>query len=166
MGKRRSDSGSVTLTLLHPTRHTALQEWIFDTEAVIRIGRSGDNQVVIPSEVVSRHHAELRLADDQWELVGLGSNGTLLDGGRITRALLRDGQIIGLAPGGPTLRFREGVQLPQSAGQTLFAGALPGLAIEIDENKKQRQVSEIVESDYFQQLQKKAAGLRSRKLES
>jgi FHA domain len=163
MGKRGSETSSVTLTLLHPTRGTALQEWSFDAEAVIRIGRSGDNEVVIPNEVVSRHHAELRFAGDRWELFGLGSNGTLLDGERVTQTPLRDGQIIGLAPGGPTFRFRAGVQLPQSAAQTLYAGALPGLAIDIDEHKKRRQVSEIVESDYFQQLQKKAAELRSRK---
>jgi len=37
------------------------------------------------------------------------------------------------------------------------------LRIEIDEVKKQRQVDEIVESDYFQSLKAKAAGLRQKR---
>ena len=37
------------------------------------------------------------------------------------------------------------------------------LKIEIDENKRQKQVSEIVESDFFQQLQERARTLRQRK---
>jgi GAF domain-containing protein len=37
------------------------------------------------------------------------------------------------------------------------------LRIEIDERKRQRQVSEIVETDFFQDLQQKARGVRSRR---
>jgi hypothetical protein len=36
------------------------------------------------------------------------------------------------------------------------------LRIEIDMAKKERQVAEITESDYFQELREKARGLRSR----
>ena len=159
------ETASITLTLLHPTRGTALQEWTFRQEARVRIGRSPDNDVVIPNEVVSRYHVELRRHDQVWEVVGLGSNGTLLDGERITQAPLRDGQVIGLAPTGPTLRFQAGMNIP-AAGQTMYVGALPGLSFEVDETKKQRQLSEIVDSDYFRQLQQRAAGLRGRKADS
>ena len=37
------------------------------------------------------------------------------------------------------------------------------LSIEIDQLKKQKQVTEIIESDYFQDLQKKAASMRKDK---
>ena len=142
-----------------------LQEWTFREETRLRIGRLPDNDVVIPNEVVSRYHAELRRADQEWELIGLGSNGTLLDGERITRASLRDGQVIGLAPTGPTLRFQAGASVP-AAEQTMHVGALPGLSFEIDERKKERQLSEIVDSDYFRNLQQRAAGLRGQKSDS
>jgi hypothetical protein len=121
--------------------------------------------VVIPNEVVSRYHVELRRHGQAWEVVGLGSNGTLLDGERITQAPLQDGQVIGLAPTGPTLRFQAGAGVP-AAEKTMFVGALPGLSFEVDQTKKQRQLTEIVDSDYFRQLQQRAAGLRGRKADS
>ena len=65
----------------------------------------------------------------------------------------------------PSLRFRAGAQV-RASDQTLFAGALPGLPIQIDEHKKQRQISEIIDSDYFQQLQQRAAALRARRSDS
>ena len=39
---------------------------------------------------------------------------------------------------------------------------LQQLRIEIDETKKERQVAEITETDYFQDLRQKAQGLRAR----
>jgi len=56
-------------------------------------GRDSANPVCIPDEGVSRHHAALRpLPDGVWEVRDLGStNGTLVNGERIVRHLLRDG---------------------------------------------------------------------------
>src|SRR5712672_100760 len=96
----------ITLTLLHPTSGAPIQSWSFRDEAVIRIGRASDNEVVIRSDVVSRYHAELRRRDGAWDLVGLGSNGTFINGERITQIRLTDGQAFVLAPTGPTIGFR------------------------------------------------------------
>jgi pSer/pThr/pTyr-binding forkhead associated (FHA) protein len=63
-----------------------MQKWSFESEPVIRIGRVDDNHVVLFSSVVSRHHAELRRQPRYWEIVGLGANGTFINGEKITQA--------------------------------------------------------------------------------
>ena len=69
----------ITLTLLHPTKTTPVQSWTFKTTATIRIGRSTDNEVVLYSAVVSRHHLEIRHENNHWEIVNLGTNGTYIE---------------------------------------------------------------------------------------
>ena len=68
----------ITLTLLHPVKSSPVQSWAFESDTVVRIGRATDNQVVLFSAVVSRHHVELRYTKPDrvmsggWELVSLG----------------------------------------------------------------------------------------------
>lgn len=51
---------------------------------VVSLGRSADNDVVLPSEGVSRHHARLQAGDWGWSVMDLGGiNGTYLDGERL-----------------------------------------------------------------------------------
>lgn len=98
----------ITLTLLHPIKQIPIQVWTFPNESVIRIGRSTDNQVVLYSAVVSRHHVELRRVDTHWQVVNLGTNGTYLDGRRILQETITDGAIIRLARSGPNIQIRMG----------------------------------------------------------
>lgn len=98
----------ITLTLLHPIKQIPIQVWTFPNESVIRIGRSTDNQVVLYSAVVSRHHVELRRLDKNWQVVNLGTNGTYLDGRRITQETITDGAVIRLARSGPNIQIRLG----------------------------------------------------------
>jgi ABC-type multidrug transport system ATPase subunit/pSer/pThr/pTyr-binding forkhead associated (FHA) protein len=72
---------------------------------VVRIGRSAGNDVVIADLQVSRHHAELlRDRSGAWELVDLGShNGTFLNGVRVTRAPVENGDLVSFA--GQVMRF-------------------------------------------------------------
>ncbi|MCT7950936.1 serine/threonine-protein kinase [Ancylothrix sp. C2] len=95
-----------TLTLLDRPTQKVIQQWHFDNEPVIRIGRSPDNQVVIDDLLVSRFHAELRLTeDDKWLLVNHGTNGTFINGNRVSQSVVSDGILIELAKGGPILRL-------------------------------------------------------------
>jgi len=72
------------------------------------IGRASDADVQVEDPGVSRHHAELRI---QWtgtrytlEVVDLGStNGSVVDGQRVSRATVRDGSRITV--GGTTLQL-------------------------------------------------------------
>ncbi|MFI9331433.1 FHA domain-containing protein [Kitasatospora sp. NPDC052868] len=67
-------------------------------ERTVRIGRAGDNDLVLNDLVVSRHHAELRtLPDGGHEIVDLSShNGTYLNGRAIQQAPVGPTDIIGI----------------------------------------------------------------------
>jgi eukaryotic-like serine/threonine-protein kinase len=105
----------ITLTLLHPLKPIPVQVWTFqDHESVIRIGRSTDNNVILYSAVVSRYHVELRRTGSKWEVVNLGTNGTYIDGKRITQVPIIDGAIIRLARSGPNLQIRIGSEAIQN----------------------------------------------------
>lgn len=95
----------ITLTLLHPLQSVPVQSWTFEPESVIRIGRSTDNEVILYSAVVSRHHVELRRNGSSWVIVSLGANGTYIDGKRITQVPVEDGMIIRLASSGPKIQI-------------------------------------------------------------
>ncbi|MBW4535990.1 MAG: FHA domain-containing protein [Pleurocapsa minor HA4230-MV1] len=97
----------ITLTLLHPLQAIAVQSWEFEDEPIIRIGRATDNEVVLYSAVVSRHHVEIRKsAIDDWEVVNVGSNGTYIDGERVEKTTALDGMIVRLAQSGPKILLK------------------------------------------------------------
>ncbi|MBK8985726.1 MAG: protein kinase [Chloroflexi bacterium] len=79
----------------HPTSKVPL------TQAVITLGRSADNDIVLPAEGVSRNHARLQATPLGWEVQDLGGiNGTFLNDHR-----LRADDPTALAPG---MRVRIG----------------------------------------------------------
>ncbi|MEZ2229454.1 FHA domain-containing protein [Microcoleus sp.] len=98
----------ITLTLLHPIQSVPVQSWSFDSESVVRIGRSNDNDVIIYSAVVSRHHVELWNHPFGWEIINFGANGTYINDQSITQALVVDGMTIRLGNSGPSIRIRVG----------------------------------------------------------
>ncbi|HMD93371.1 MAG TPA: FHA domain-containing protein [Trebonia sp.] len=65
---------------------------------VLRIGRSDDNDVVVPDLRVSRHHAELRKSPGgAYEITDLGShNGTFVNGQRMESSVLTEADVIGV----------------------------------------------------------------------
>jgi pSer/pThr/pTyr-binding forkhead associated (FHA) protein len=97
----------ITLTLLHPLQSVAVQSWEFKDEPIIKIGRATDNEVVLYSAVVSRHHVEIRKSGiDDWEVVNVGSNGTYIDGERVEKTTALDGMIVRLAKSGPKILLK------------------------------------------------------------
>jgi hypothetical protein len=63
------------------------------------IGRTADNQIVVPIREVSRRHAEIVLSEAGYTLKDLGSpNGTYVNGERITEHKLSDGDRIAVGP--------------------------------------------------------------------
>ncbi|QIZ72670.1 FHA domain-containing protein [Oxynema aestuarii] len=103
----------ITLTLLHPHQATPIKSWSFENESMIRIGRSRQNNVVLYSAVVSRHHVELRRYGDRWELINLGTNGTYLEGTSISHIPVEDGVVVRLARSGPRLQIHLGRCAPK-----------------------------------------------------
>ncbi len=62
-----------------------------------RIGRAADCDIVVDGAAVSRHHALIHLDRDGAVLEDLNStNGTFLNGRRVLRAALRDGDVVTL----------------------------------------------------------------------
>lgn len=97
----------ITLTLLHPLQSVAVQSWEFKDEPSIKIGRATDNEVVLYSAVVSRHHVEIRQSGNGgWEVINIGSNGTYIDGERVEQTAALDGMIVRLAKSGPKILLK------------------------------------------------------------
>lgn len=69
----------------------------FDASGRTRIGRSGDCDIVLADLLVSRRHAEVRQVGTEYQLIDLGStNGTYLNGRRVTKAALRAGDLVSI----------------------------------------------------------------------
>lgn len=77
------------------------------TRAVTVLGRSGDVDIPLDDAGVSRRHAEVHLSGGHARVVDLGStNGTFVDGERVSTGDLRDGSTITV--GRSRLVFRSG----------------------------------------------------------
>ncbi|MCC0178768.1 FHA domain-containing protein [Waterburya agarophytonicola K14] len=97
----------ITLTLLHPLQPVEIQSWTFRDETNIKIGRATNNEVVLYSAVVSRHHVEIRKSgENDWEVVNVGSNGTYIDDKRIEQTKAVNGMIFRLASSGPKILIK------------------------------------------------------------
>ena len=97
----------ITLTLLHPLQSVAVQSWTFKDQPSIKIGRATNNEVVLYSAVVSRHHVEIRKSGlCEWQVINLGSNGTYIDGERVEETQALDGMIVRLAKSGPKILIK------------------------------------------------------------
>jgi ABC-type multidrug transport system ATPase subunit/pSer/pThr/pTyr-binding forkhead associated (FHA) protein len=80
--------------------------------ATLRLGRAAENDIVIPSAVVSGHHAEITVqGDGQYTITDLGSrNGLLSEGRRIQSAALRPGAALTISDQ-VTIRFVQAMGL-------------------------------------------------------
>ena len=71
------------------------------------IGRGTENSLCIPATVVSRSHAEMIRVGDNYLLRDLGStNGSFVNGKRITEQMLNDGDTLRFGGNGPEVTFR------------------------------------------------------------
>jgi ABC-type multidrug transport system ATPase subunit len=90
---------------------------VFRATSRIRIGRGTENDVVIDDLRVSRRHAEIRREGSAYEIVDLDShNGTFVNGQRVSRSPIGDGDLIGI--GGKVFRLvNETLEEYEPAGQ-------------------------------------------------
>jgi adenylate cyclase len=71
--------------------------WEVVLDAAIRIGRHPESQLRLTAREVSKEHAAIELAGPDWCLEDLrSSNGTFVNGRRITRLKLKDGDAISI----------------------------------------------------------------------
>jgi len=70
------------------------------------IGRGLSNDIILEDTRVSRHHAQLRYRARRFWITDLGStNGTFVNGERVSETALRDGDVVSL--GGLELTFKD-----------------------------------------------------------
>jgi ABC-type multidrug transport system ATPase subunit/pSer/pThr/pTyr-binding forkhead associated (FHA) protein len=104
--KTRAGPGSkLRLTILSGSRKGAVLDL---GGSVLRVGRTPDSSVALPEDrVVSAQHAKLVRLEDEYVVIDLDSrNGTYLNGARVERAAVADGDVLALGPGGPELEIR------------------------------------------------------------
>jgi hypothetical protein len=91
---------------------------------LINVGRGPDNHLVLEDERVSQYHARIRRSGRVFYLFDLAStNGTWVNGQRIFRLLLRDGDKIQV--GNTTLVFKQVVERPPSLTKSGDTDKLP-----------------------------------------
>jgi pSer/pThr/pTyr-binding forkhead associated (FHA) protein len=77
------------------------------TEPRITIGRHTSCQVQFPTDLtsISRNHAEILREGNRFKIVDRSTNGTFVNGKRISEAFLKDGDVIMFTEGGPKMSY-------------------------------------------------------------
>lgn len=77
------------------------------TEDAITIGRHPSCSVQFPTDLttISRNHAELLREGNRYKVVDRSTNGTFVNGKRVTEAFLKDGDVIMFTEGGPKVSY-------------------------------------------------------------
>jgi tetratricopeptide (TPR) repeat protein len=90
----------------------------------LTLGRGPDNELVLPDIACSRRHAMIERQGEDWVVVDLNSgNGTLVNGERVQRAVLRDGDEIEV--GSTVLEFQLPGQEELVDAPAAQAGTVP-----------------------------------------
>lgn len=102
------------------------EEYRIETQA--RIGRDASNQIVLPDLLVSRMHATVMVEQNALRVVDNGSsNGTLVNGARVTQAALKPGDIVQFGNTPLTVEYLPD-PAPQLTSQTVVRGPDPRAA--------------------------------------
>jgi pSer/pThr/pTyr-binding forkhead associated (FHA) protein len=158
----RLDVPEVLVQLLDHGAGRPVKTWKFPPQPRISIGRDPGQDIELSDPFVSRAHAELKWEDGEWTLFSRGRHGVLVENQLITEYPIHSEVTFRLGLGGPTLRFIPAT--PADPGtQTLSYDKMPVELLELDKSKLERDIQEITEGDYFQQLKEKTQRLRGRR---
>src|SRR5450432_2873828 len=91
----------------------------------LRIGMAPENDLVLPDDTVSRHHCELTRAADGVHVHDLGStNGTKLQGARVTEAVVQPGVVLKVGEIEIAVRLAVRSVEVMPSDKTWFGGAI------------------------------------------
>lgn len=142
------------LQLLDSGGTRSQQEWVFRDQTHITIGRSTEQHVVLADPYVSRAHAELLWRDGHWTVLATGRHGVQLRGRPPNDEPLVEGDILQLGPSGPRLRVSFTPSSSSDVNGTLSFDEQEMVILRLDRGQLEEETSVIVDSDFFQKLQR------------
>jgi len=159
-----ASTGAIVLELLDSASGVPLQTWSFTEQHRILLGRAEESDVVIVNPYVSRSHAYLIRDESGWKAESISSQQLVVAGKRQQSIRLSDGLIFRLGTHGCDLKF---TQPKTPANKFNFAGTLmfdPDMCplLHLDKEQLQREVDQIANDSYFQNLSQAVKNLRSR----
>lgn len=106
------------LTLKFKKDDRKLGEYFLESGKSITVGRLDDNDIVIENLAVSGHHARVdSVGDNQFVLIDLhAKNGTFVNEERITKHVLKQGDVIMIGKHHLVFTYSDGEQQPPSDG--------------------------------------------------
>lgn len=108
--------------IVNPT--SASRREIKLSRTLLSIGRDPSNDLVLPDAMVSRRHAVIECRGNQYYLRDCNSsNGSVVNGDRISERSLRDGDLVAI--GTARLLFREEVELEDAGGKVVQHPSAP-----------------------------------------
>jgi RsiW-degrading membrane proteinase PrsW (M82 family) len=103
------------------------QSYTFQPEQTVRIGRSGENDIVVGDPTVSRQHAQLTCGPAGWVFQNLGRARAFQRGQDVTHMVVNQPVELALAsPQGPVVRLQPGAVVGQSGAMAGQPGAVAG----------------------------------------
>jgi hypothetical protein len=157
-----SDVGKISIQLLDPSSGTPINSWTFQNKVHISIGRAPDQDVAIGNPYVSRNHANIEYREGSWLLISTGRNGVIVSNEFVKELILENDLQFRMGVEGPTLKFSDRSEKSEF-GATIDFSAEMCPQFELDRNHLSRDVQEVEQGEYFQNLQRMAKLLRSQR---
>ena len=164
---------NIALQLLDSSQSYPLQTWEFSKSDLIELGRATHNHIQIGHPTVSRAHATIAFEDGKWTLQSISKLGVLVDGERVMQVELHDSTLFQLSSQSPFLKFvsadpaEESTQPDeQNQTSTLYFDFDSSPLLDLDLDQRDRDVQEIIEDPYFDQLKKLTDQIKQRQTET
>jgi pSer/pThr/pTyr-binding forkhead associated (FHA) protein len=157
-----SDAGKISIHLLDPSSGTPINSWTFQNKVHISIGRAPDQDVAIGNPYVSRNHANIEHRAGSWLLISTGRNGVIVANEYVKELILENDLQFRMGVEGPTLKFSDRSEKSEFGATIDFPSELCP-HFELDRNSLSRDVQEVEQGEYFQNLQRMAKLLRSQR---
>jgi uncharacterized RDD family membrane protein YckC len=111
--------------IVNPT--SASRREILLPRSVLSIGRDPSNDLVLPDAMVSRRHAVVEYRGSQYFIRDCNSsNGSLVNGDRVSERSLRDGDLVAI--GTARLLFRDDVEIEETSAKVVQHPSAPRLS--------------------------------------
>ena len=154
---------TIVLDLLDSGTSQPIQTWRFTGQTRLVVGRAADSDIVVANPYVSRTHAYLEVEDGVWRVVSISTQQIFVNDRRVPSAELFDGCLFRLGSNGCTLRFSRDSQKTDAAegGKTLSFNPMEIPMLHLDRTQLARDVDEIANGDFFQNLRESLHRLRT-----